>query len=348
MTHIRRYPFLSHLRAEPNQHVLHYRKGRLVREGAGLAYWFSPLAASVAQIPIEDVETTFVLKERSRDLQDVTVQCALVYRCADPKRLAGRVNFAVSLSSGTWLETPLERLRNLWSQRAQAPARAYLMSVELAEAVREGAEAITRSLEETLRADEDIEAMGLVFVSVQIQNIAPTAELEKALQTPTREAIQQKADEATFERRALAVEKERAIKQNELATEIELARRQEDLIRQEGANRLQSIQQEAGAEKARVEAEAERRGIAVEAEADEVRRRAEAQAAAQTLIAEADNVAEERRVAIWGGAPARVHLGLALQELAKNLPKIEHLNLTPDLVGDAVQKLLRDLIDEKK
>jgi len=348
MTHIRRYPLLSHLRAEPNQYILHYRKGQLVREGAGLAYWFSPLAASVAQIPNEDVETTFVLKERSRDLQDVTVQCALVYRCADAKRLVGRVNFAISLTSGTWLETPLERLRNLWSQRAQAPARAYLTSVELAEAIRGGAEAITRSLEETLRADEEIEAMGLAFVSAQIQNIAPSAELEKALQTPTREAIQQKADEATFERRALAVEKERAIKQNELSTEIELARRQEDLIRQEGANRLQSIQQEAGAEKARIEAEVERRRIAVEAEADEVRRRAEAQAAAQTLIAEADNAAEERRVAIWGQAPGRVHFGLALQELAKNVPKIEHLNLTPDLVGDAVQKLLRDLIDEKK
>lgn len=347
MVHIRRFPAIAHLRSEPNQHILHYRKGKLTREGVGLAYWYRPLAAAVAMVPIEDIEATIVLNERSQDLQDVTVQCSLLYRCADAKKLSERTNFTISQKTGDWLETPLERLRNFWSQKAQAPARAYLMGVPVAEAVRGGAEAITRSLENQLREDPEIAAMGLSFVSVQVQNIAPSAELEKALQTPTRESIQQKADEATFERRAMAVEKERAIKENELATEIELARQQEQLIRQEGANRLQSIQQEAEGEKAKVAAEAERKKIAVEAEADEIFQRAEAQADARRVLAEAENVAEERRVAIWSEAPSRVHLGLAMQQLAENLPHIEHLNLTPDLVGEAVQKLLRDMNSSK-
>ena len=51
---------------------------------------------------------------------------------------------------------------------------------------------------------------------------------------PTREAIQQAADEATFQRRAQAVEKERAIQENELQNKIELARREEQLIAQKG------------------------------------------------------------------------------------------------------------------
>ncbi len=51
---------ISHLRAEPNQFILHYRDGRLTRRGAGLAYWFFPLRAAVAQQPVEDVETTFI------------------------------------------------------------------------------------------------------------------------------------------------------------------------------------------------------------------------------------------------------------------------------------------------
>ena len=41
---------------------------------------------------------------------------------------------------------------------------------------------------------------------MRVAAVAPTAEMEKALQQPTREAIQQNADEATFQRRALAVE----------------------------------------------------------------------------------------------------------------------------------------------
>ena len=76
----------------------------------------------------------------------------------------------------------------------------------------------------------------LAAVAVRLTNLAPTSELERALQTPTFEALQQKADEATFARRALAVEKERAIAENELATKTELARRETVLIAQEAEN----------------------------------------------------------------------------------------------------------------
>jgi len=51
--------------------------------------------------------------------------------------------------------------------------------------------------------------------------------MEKAMEAPIRECIQQEADEAAFARRALAVEKERAIKENELKNQIELAKRDE-------------------------------------------------------------------------------------------------------------------------
>src|SRR5918999_4191053 len=110
---------IAHLRAEPNQYVLHYRNGELARRGAGQAYWFNPLSASIAQVPTEDVETTFLLKERSADLQEVVVQCTITYRVADPERAASRVNFSLETDSGVWAEEPLERLAGLWSQRAQ-------------------------------------------------------------------------------------------------------------------------------------------------------------------------------------------------------------------------------------
>ena len=87
-----------------------------------------------------------------------------------------------------------------------------------------------------LAAEPALEDLGIELVAVRVAAVAPTAELEKALQQPTREAIQQDADKATFQRRALAVEKERAIAENELQNRIELARREEDLVAQEGAN----------------------------------------------------------------------------------------------------------------
>src|SRR5439155_23600063 len=131
----------------------------------------------------------------------------------------------------------------------------------LVDAVGRGAEVIRASMEDALRADPEIRAMGLALVSVQVQRVAPMPDVEKALQTPVREAIQQRADEAVFARRAQAVENERAIKQNELSTEIELARRQEDLIRREGANQLLDAHQQAEAERVRAEAEVERQEL---------------------------------------------------------------------------------------
>ncbi|HEX6902809.1 MAG TPA: SPFH domain-containing protein [Thermoanaerobaculia bacterium] len=342
MAEIRRYGFFSHLRAEPNQFILHFRKGKLVRKGAGLAYWFSPLSASLAQVPVEDIEATFVFRELSADFQEVTVQLTLRYRCADPELAAARVSFTISPSHGVWLEQPLERLASLWSQRAQRPARAYLMGVPLVEAVRAGAQVIQGAVEEALRNDPEIQAGGLALVSLQVNRVSPTAELEKALQTPTREAIQQKADEASFQRRAMAVEKERAIKENELATEIELARRQEELIRQQGANHLQAIRQDAEAEKARVEAEAERRVLLAESMAQETRVIADAEASALRLKGEAEADAEARRVAAWKEAPAHVVLGLSLGEVAGKIGTIQHLNVTPDLLGDFVRRMVEE------
>jgi len=344
MAQIRRYPFVSHLRAEPNQYILHFNKGKLVRRGAGLAYWFTPLSASLAQVPVEDIEATFVFKELSQDFQEITVQYTLRYRCVEPEKVAARVSFAISPNHGVWLEEPLERLANLWSQRAQQPARAYIQSVPMMEAVQSGAQVIQGAMEQALREDPEILAGGLALVSLVVLRVAPTAEMEKALQTPTRESVQQKADEATFQRRALAVEKERAIKENELSTEIELARRQETLIRQQGANRTEAVRQDAEAERAKVEAEVQRRILDAEGAAQETRVRSEADAEARRLIGQADAESETLRLAAWKDLPPAVVFGLALQELGGKLQTIEHLNLTPDLLGETVQRLLRERV----
>ena len=108
-----------------------------------------------------------------------------------------------------------------------------------------------------LAAEPALEDLGIELVAVRVAAVAPTAELEKALQQPTREAIQQHADEATFQRRALAVEKERAIAENELQNRIELARREEELVAQEGANARKRATEQVAA--AMVEAAGRRR-----------------------------------------------------------------------------------------
>lgn len=350
------YPFVRHLRAEPNQHILHFRGGRVVMEGAGVAYWFFPLSAAVAQLPVEDHETTFLLHERSADFQEISVQCAVRYRCVDPQKLAARVNFSISLRTGAWLEQPLERLAGLWAQKAQAPARRFVVGAKVTD-VLGSAEPIRDAIDAALRADAEIAAMGLAVVDVQVVAVSTTAEVDRALQTPTREWVQQKADEAVFSRRALAVEKERAIKENELNTQIELAKKEELLIAQTAANELSRVRSAAQAERVKAEGAIERERLAAEAadqnqrraaegHARDVRVRSEGEAAARQLAYDVDIAAEARRLEAYAELPPALVLGLAAQEAAKKITSINHLNISPDLLGSSFVEQLRKTAGE--
>jgi hypothetical protein len=340
MATISSYPFVRHLRAEPNQHILHFQGGRVVAEGPGISYWFFPLSAAVAQLPVEDNETTFLLHERSADFQAVAVQCAVRYRCVNAQQLAARINFSISLRTGGWLEQPLERLSSLWAQKAQAPARRFIVAAKVTE-IMGSAELIRDAVDEALRSDAEIAAMGLAVVHVQVVAVSTTADVDRALQTPTRELIQQKADEAVFSRRALAVEKERAIKENELNTQIELAKKEEHLIQQNSANELARVRSAEEAERLKAVSAIERERIAAEGHARDVRVRSEGEAAARKLGYEVDLAAEAQRLAAYAELSPALVMGLAAQEAARKITSINHLNISPDLLGSAFSETLR-------
>lgn len=340
MATISKYGPLRHLRAEPNQFVLHFQNGRIKRSGAGLAYWFLPLSAALAEVPVEDIATTFVLNERSRDFQALKVQCTFVYRIADPAIACSRVNFSIGADTGSWLQRPLDALATLWAQRALPPARDYLASATLEEALTRGSGAIREALLKAMREDTEIAAMGLALVNIVIDQLAPLADVEKALQTPAREAIQAKADEAIFQRRAQAVEKERAIKENELTTELELERKQELLIKQRGDNALNQVRQSAAAENEKSRGDLERQHAIAEADAKRHAISAQASAEAQRVLAAArlDETAKQHE--IWRNTPSHAASGIVMARFAEQIKSIGHLNITPDLLAQHFREWL--------
>ena len=113
-----------HLRAEPSQHILQYRGGRLRRSGRGLAFWFHPLATSIAEVPCSDRDETFLFHVRSSDFQDVMAQGTITYRVADPAELAARIDFSLDLASGAYQRTRWSRSASSWSRRrSSTPGR---------------------------------------------------------------------------------------------------------------------------------------------------------------------------------------------------------------------------------
>ncbi len=341
MAEIRRFPLIRHFRGEPSAHVLHYRRGKLVADGLGLAFWFLPMSSGIAEIPTDDRELQLVFRGRSADFQDVTVQGVVTYRVTDSKTLARRVDFSVDLALGNYREQPLEKLSLLLTQLAQQLAADYLVATPIRNILSQGYEPIRDRITEGLGADPGLEAMGLEIVSVRVASIKPTADLEKALEAPVREKIQQDADEAAFSRRAMAVENERAIQENELKNQIELARREESLIAQRGQNARRSAEEKGEAGKIDAEGKAQRARIDAEAAAEctTVASAAEAEALSRVETARAET--ERQKMEAYGDTPPNVLWGLAARELAGKLHTIEHLNLTPDLLGPALADLLQ-------
>lgn len=328
MAVITRYPLLRHLRAAPTAHVRALRRGRVVHDGAGLAFWFRPLTAAMSEVPLDDRELPLLFHARTADFQDVTVQASITYRIADPTLAAQRIDFAIDTETGHWRANPLEQVAGLLTETAQQHGLDLLARTPLTAALVDGISAVRAAMSRGLVADDRLTETGLAVIGVRVVAIRPEPDVERALQTPAREQVQQDADKATFERRALAVERERAIGENELQTKIELARREEELVARNGANERLRTRESWAADAIATEAQA-RREVAL----------AEAKAEATRLVGSAEAEADAARLAAYRDLSEATMLGLAVKELAANLPNIENLVLTPDLLAPVLRRL---------
>ncbi|MFG3322652.1 SPFH domain-containing protein [Streptomyces sp. NPDC048171] len=317
-----------HLRAAPTAHIRHHRSGRLTHDGPGLSFWFRPLAAALSEVPVDDRELAMTFHARTVDFQDVAVQATVTYRIADPAVAAERLDFSVDPDTGVWRGAPLEQLATLLTESAQQHALEVLARTPLAAALAEGVPAVRERVLQGLGEEPRLPATGIEIVAVRVMAVRPEPEVERALRTPARELIQQEADRATYERRAVAVERERAIAENELASQIELARREEQLVEQRGANSRREAEEKAAADAVRVGAEAERAVRLAQAEAEGARAVGEARAQAQAAW-----------LRVHGDVDVAVLHALTGTRLAENLPRIDSVTVSPDVLTGLLARL---------
>ncbi|MCX4514854.1 SPFH domain-containing protein [Streptomyces sp. NBC_01619] len=317
-----------HLRSAPTVHVRHHRRGRLVHDGPGLSFWFRALTAAVSEVPVDDRELAVTFHARTSDFQDVSVQATVTYRISEPATAAARLDFSIDPDTGVWRGAPLEQISTLLTGTAQQHALDVLARTPLSAALADGVTAVRERISAGLGGEPRLGATGIEVVAVRVIALRPEPEVERALRTPAREQIQQEADRATYERRAVAVERERAIAENELASRIELARREERLVEQKGTNARREAEESAAADAVRAEAEAARTVRIAKAEATAAREVGEARAGAQAawlrVHAETD--------------PATLH-ALAVTRLAENLPRVDSITLSPDVLTGLLARL---------
>ncbi|MGW6270344.1 SPFH domain-containing protein [Streptomyces sp. NPDC055060] len=328
MADITRRLGVHHLRSAPTAHIRHHKRGRLVHDGPGLSFWFRPLSAALSEVPVDDRELAVTFHARTADFQDVAVQATVTYRISDPALAASRIDFAVDPDTGSWRGAPLEQLASLLTESAQQNALDVLARTPLAEALADGVSAVRERITEGLAGEPRLPATGIEVVAVRVVAIRPEPEVERALRTPARERIQQDADRATYERRAVAVQRERAIAENELTSRIELARQEQELVERRGANARREAEENAAADAVRAEAEAAR-----------TERLARAEAASARAVGEAKAAAQASWLAAHSAVDAATLHALAATRLAENVPRIESLTLSPDVLTGLLAKL---------
>src|SRR5207302_2051649 len=108
----------------------------------------------------------------------------------------------------------------------------------------------------------------------------------------------------------------------------ELARREEQLVAQRGANARRQAEEGAAAGRIEADAQASRELLLAQARANGARAMGEAAAAS-----------EAARVAAYRDLSEAMLLGLAAKELAANVGRIDSLVVTPDLLAPVLARL---------
>ena len=330
-----------YVKSSPTTHIIQYKNGKTVRDGAGLSFWFFAPASSLVTLPMESVDTPFIFREVTSDFQDVTVQGQIDYRVTEPQRLANLMNFTLKPAGGYASEDPA-KLPQRVVNAVQVQLRSILQTQPLQELLR-ASDHLVQEVSAKLQKPEGLPALGLSLVNLSILAVKPSPETARALEAQTREQILKQADDATYARRNAAIEQERAVKENELNTEIAIETKKQQIreaqleAERSVLTRRQEIQEQEFNGRIALE---EKNEELTNLRAGNAKIDADTRAYALTTVMRAIDGVEPKilQALMLGQADPSVLIAQAFQELAANAHKIGELNISPDLLQQLTQK----------
>jgi len=293
-------------KVEPMNYVLQYKRGKVVRQGAGLSFFYFAPTTSLMLIPIGSRDIPFIFEEVTADFQEVTVQGQITYRVTDPNKLAQLMNFTLTPSGKGYASDDPKKLPQRLINLLQVLTRASLKSLRLREALGQS-DTLIVLLRDQLQSLEVIASLGIEILDLSILAIKPTPETSRALEAEAREQILREADEAIYARRNAAVEQERNIKENELNTDIAIEEKNKKLIALSVVN-------------AREEADSK------------------AYAIGTVMKALSKTDPKTLQALTYVGLDPGQLVAMAFRELAESADKIGQLNVSPELLRELLQR----------
>lgn len=332
---------LRYAKASPSTYLIQYRNGQPVREGTGLAFFYFAPNASLVSVPLESVDVPFMFNEVSSDFQDVTVQGQVTYRVANPKLLASLMNFTQKPNGEFASEDPT-RLPQRVVSAVQVQVRSILSGQTLHELLR-GSEQMVQSVRDGLNRPDGLARLGLEMVNLAILAVRPNPETARALESTVREQILKQADDAMYLRRNSAIEQERAVKENELNTEIAIETKKQQIreaqleAERAALEKRQQIQDQEMAGRIALE---DKNKALTDLRVENARKEADANAYAVGAVMKAVQGTDPKvlQALTVGTADPSVLIAMAFQGLAENAERIGELNISPDLLQQLTSK----------
>lgn len=331
---------IQHIKFDSMTYVLHFKNGNIKREGRGLSFFYFAPNSSIVAIPMGSNDLPFIFSESTNDYQQVNIQGQISYKISRPKELADVLDFTVN-DNGIYKKNDIEKLNQRIINEAQTATSAYIHSIKLKDAIR-SAKAIENNILEGLKASAAIGMLGIEILGANILGISATPEMARALETETREKLQQEADQAIYERRNFAVEQERIIKETELNTEIAVEEKQKQIAEKKMESMIQKSDNERKLREMLLEAD-----ISVE---NQRKQFIEQKTANDKIEAETQGYVLEATLkpykemdwkiltALSNNSDPRFNIALAFRELAENADKIGNLNISPDLLNSLLNE----------
>jgi len=331
---------IKFIKFQPSEYVLVYKNGKVVKEGAGISFYYYAPNTSIVMAPVASSDCPFMFDEVTADFQTVSIQGQATYRIVDHKNVAGLLNFTLAIKKGDkkYISDDPQKLSVRISNLVRVMAKKHMERLKLSDAIR-SSEALANSILEDMRGNREIRLLGIEIMGLTVLAVHPGKDTSRALEAETREKILKMSDDAIYERRNASIEQERGVKENEFNTEIAIENKRRQ-VRETQLNAEQSEmrkQNELKNEQLEAEINLEEKRKKLIALVTE-NRKAEADAKAYELKAMMNALSGVDPGVIKSLAAIDMHpqalIANAFQDLAGNAEKIGHLNITPDLLHE--------------
>jgi hypothetical protein len=230
-------------------HVFFLKNGRTVDRGLAFSGLIGP-KTTVAVVPTTPQIVNFAIEAQTVDNQRVTVYGSLTVTF-NPSVAVSKFDFTVDTKQGGYLGNWEKVLAAKVTERVLREVLNKLAKLDVEGAIRAQQDvesAVTLALGATIFA-----ADGITVSSCSIPKIEPTDdEVAESIGVSERQLMLTNADAALHTRRMKAVENDRAVKQFEVDTKIELEKKQGALLEEQAKNKLAEATTDAAATKTRL------------------------------------------------------------------------------------------------